>query len=322
MKLQTKAIYNLLRLNAQESSGAHAEPWTLENLREVPAEILFQRLLSRGISLDKNSFTSFAHECDTPEELTDLLIEESVSEKQHDQAYLLIFELWRRILPEKQSLSIFCDELDHRIFLYDQGALESDEPIQDILANLQEILDENQDEGESPIEIFQAISEYCAHDIEGFLYDYISELFDGGDVGYASELIEGFFPFLPDSIWMLFLQARALSFSDPAKANAEVARILDEHPQNETSFLFETLRFLSVSGEHRLFIAVIQQIIAQLQTEEEFEELMKIAADYYRRLDQDEVEMAIERLMKKRSLKAFAFDPRDPDLKAFALSLK
>jgi hypothetical protein len=82
---------------------------------------------------------------------------------------------------------------------------------------------------------------------------------------------------------MIFLRARALSFSDPAKANAEVA---------------------------------------QLQTEEELEELMKIAADYYCRLDQDEVETAIERLMKKRSFKTFAFDPRDPDLKAFALSLK
>ena len=58
-------------------------------------------------------------------------------------------------------------------------------------------------------------------------------------------------------------------------------------------------------------------IIAQLETEEEFEELLEIAADYYRRLDQDDVEMAIERLMKKRSLKTIPFDPLDPDLKVF-----
>ncbi len=322
MKLQTKAIYNLLRLNAQETSGADVETWALENLRDLSIEVLFQRLSPWGISLDKNYFISFAGECDTPEELTELLLEESVSLKEHDQVYLIIFELWRRILPERQSLSIFCDELDHRIFLYDRGALESDEPIQDILANLQEILDENQDEGEAPVEIFLAISEYCAHDVEGFIYDYITELLDGGDVSYAQELAEGFFPFLPESIWPPFLKARILSFSDPSRANAEVARILDKHPNTETSFLFETLRFLSVSGDHRLFIAVIQKIIAQLQTEEEFEELLEIAADYYRRLDQDDVEMAIERLMKKRSLNTFAFDPRDPDLKVFAQSLK
>lgn len=322
MNLQTKAIYNLLRLNAQESSEADVEPWMIEDLRAISAEELFQRLESQGISLDKNSFVSFAHECDTPEDLADLLLDEEIPVKQHDLVYLVLFELWRRIMPERQSLSIFCDELDHRISLYDQGVLESDEPIQDILANLQEILDENQDEGQKPLEIFRAISEYCAHDLDGFLYDYISELLDGGDVGYALELIEDFFPFLPDSIWTQFLRARALSFSDVSKANAEVARILDEHPENETPFLFETLRFLSVSGDHRLFIAVIQKIIAQLQTEEEFEELMEIAADYYRRLDQDEIEMAIERLMKKRSTKTFAFDPSDPDLKAFARSLK
>ena len=268
MKIQTKAIYNLLRLNAQETSGADVEPWALENLRDISLDALFQRLSVWGISLDKNSFISFAAECDTPEDLAELLQEESVSPKQHDQVYLLIFELWRRFLPEKQSLSIFCD------------------------------------------------------DLEGFIYDYITELLDGGDVSYAQELAEGFFPFLPKSLWTQFLRARILSFSDPSKANAEVARILDKHPDNETPFLFETLRFLSVSGEHRLFIAVIQKIIAQLQTEEEFEELLEIAADYYRRLDQDDVEMAIERLMKKRSLKTFTFDPRDPDLKVFAQSLK
>ncbi|HAB99878.1 MAG TPA: hypothetical protein DCE71_08660, partial [Parachlamydiales bacterium] len=95
----------------------------------------------------------------------------------------------------------------------------------------------------------------------------------------------------------------------------------DKHAAYESPFLVETLRFLSVCGENRLCSAVIQKFIAQLQTEEEFEELLEIAADYYRMLDQDDVEMAIERLMKKRSLKTFTFDPRDPDLKVFAQSL-
>lgn len=324
MKLQTKAIYNLLRLNAQDSPPSKkVESWALEDLREVPMEKLFQKLSSLGIALDKRSFASFAEECDTPEELADLLLENGEDLKLHDRVYLLLFEIWRRTLPEKQSLSIFCDELDTRIFLYDQGVLESDEPIQDVLANLQEILDENQDEGEDPAAIFRAVSEYCAHDLEGFLYDYIAELLDGGDVGYASELLEGFSPFLPKSVWFQFLRARITSFTNPAKANAEVAEILDHHPELDTEFLFETLRFLSISGEHPLFLAVTQTIIAQLKREEEFAELMEIAADYYRRLDQDDIEMAIERIMKKRSSKPPSlFNPQDPDLKAFAQSLK
>ncbi|MDP1608749.1 MAG: hypothetical protein Q8L98_05500 [Chlamydiales bacterium] len=322
MKLQTKAIYNLLRLNPQEASQADVKPWALEDLRQVALESLFQRLANLGVSLQKPTFVSFAEECDTPEELVELLVEEGISPEHYDQMYLLIFELWRRILPEKQSLSIFCDELDHRIFQYDQELLDSDESIQDILANLQDILEENVDEGEDPIRVFSLIGEYCAHDIEGFLYDYIAELLDHADDGYAGELLDGFSPFVSESFWFEFLRARALSFTDPFKANAEIARILDKHPQNETSFLFDILRFLSISGEHRLFIAVIQKIIAQLDSEEQFEELMAIAADYYRRLDQEDVEKAIERLMKKRSSSTYQFNPKDPDLKTFAQSLK
>ena len=49
---------------------------------------------------------------------------------------------------------------------------------------------------------------------------------------------------------------------------------------------------------------------------------MAIAADYYRRLDQEDVEKAIERLMKKRSSSTSEFNPKDPDLKTFAQSLK
>jgi hypothetical protein len=322
MKLQTKALYNLIRLNASETPSAAVEPWALEDLRSTSLESLFQTLGKAGIFLDKQSFISFAEESDTPEDLTEILLEESTSPQQYDQVYLSVFELWRRFLPEKQSLSIFCDELDFRIFLYDQDQLESDESIQDILANLKEVLDENIDEGAIPVESFDILTEYCAHDVEGFLYDYISDLLDSGNAIYASELIEGFCAYVSEPIWFDFLRARMLSFTDPAKANAEIARILDQNPTEDTPFLFEVLRFLAVSGDHRLFIAVIQKILIHLQSEEEFEEVMEIAADYYRRLDKDEVETAIERLMKKRKNSHVQFSVNDPDLRSFAESLK
>lgn len=323
MKLQTKALYNLIRLNAQEDDSVQVEPWALEDLRSVPIESLFQKLSRAGVLLEKHTFISFAEASDTPEELSEILLEDLVEDpKRYDEIYLAIFEIWRRILPEKQSLSIFCDELDHRIFLYDRDQLESDETIQDALANLQEILDENVDLGIDPLETFQVVCDYCAHDIEGFIYDYISELLDGGNVIYTSELIEGFSRYMAEPIWFDFLRARIVSFTDPAKANADMARILDQNPSNDTAFLFEMLKFLSVSGEHPLFIAVIQKILSQIQAEEEFQELMEVAADYYRRLDKDEVEAAIERIMKKRQNKPTSFDPKDPDLRTFAESLK
>ena len=136
-----------------------------------------------------------------------------------------------------------------------KDCLDSDESIQDILANLQDILEENVDEGEDPIRVFSVIGEYCAHDVEGFLYDYIAELLDHADDGYAGELLDGFFPFISESIWFEFLRARALSFTDPFKANAKIALILDKHPHNETIFLFDILRFLSISGEHGFYLS-------------------------------------------------------------------
>ncbi len=48
-------------------------------------------------------------------------------------------------VAERLCLSVFCDELDHQINLYDSGEIERPEAIPDVLANLQEVLDENTD---------------------------------------------------------------------------------------------------------------------------------------------------------------------------------
>ncbi len=53
----------------------------------------------------------------------------------------------RRLIPEKQSLTIFCDELDHQIDLYDSNMLENMDALEDCLDNLQGLLNKNTDEG-------------------------------------------------------------------------------------------------------------------------------------------------------------------------------
>jgi hypothetical protein len=190
--LQTKAIYNLLRLNRAKDLSVQAEPWALEDLRALGLEELFARLRERNVALDKGLFVQFAEPCDTPEQMTDVLVSDELSEEERDPVYLLIFEAWRRLTPEKPSLSIFGDELDHRIALYDQGSPDSDELVQEGLDHFLEVLEENTDtEG-----VFALIAEHCAHDLEGFLRDYIAELVDEGHSVYANELIEGFSPYM------------------------------------------------------------------------------------------------------------------------------
>lgn len=306
--LQTKALYNLLRLNAAEDPTVTAESWALEDLRQVPLEDLFTRLQKFQVQVSKHSFIEFANQCDTPEDLTDLLLlDEEADENTRDPFYLLVFELWRRLVPEKQSLSIFCDELDHRIALYDLEEVDSDELIQDALANLLEVLDENADTGAEPQDVFVAICDYCAHDIESFLYEYISELLDSGNSLYGSELIEGFSPYITEPLWFDFLRIRLLAFTEIGDANIAMHRLLEN--EVDLSLLLEILRFLSANGEHELFKLAIDKTLPLLVDEEELTEVMNLIAEYYRRLDEDDMEQSVQKILHKR--KAGPVTPSD-----------
>ena len=53
-----KPLYNLLLLSGKG-----------EDFRQLSMEALFDRLLKKGVSLDKARFLGFAAECDTPEDL-------------------------------------------------------------------------------------------------------------------------------------------------------------------------------------------------------------------------------------------------------------
>jgi hypothetical protein len=286
--LQTKALYNLLRIQAREDRSIKADPWALENLRLVEAADLWKRLAKLGISLDKSSFLQFAEETGSPEELAELLVSDDVDSKGSDRIYLVLFELWRRLLPERLSLSIFCDELDSQIELYDADQLESDESIQDGLANLVGVLEEHVDAGMDPKKAFAALVDYCAHDLESFIYDYIADLLDQENLGYASELLELFEPFMTGTEWVALLRARLMAASNPNEANRAVKALVEK--QAGLDFLVEALRFLIVAGEAEPFRITMNKILSQLLTEEEFQEVIDMAADYYRRLDCDEIE--------------------------------
>lgn len=296
--LQTKALYNLLRLNASEDPSLEADSWALEDLRALPMEELFSRLTPFQVQFDRRAFIQFSEQCDTPEDLCDILLPDDADEEASDPFYLLIFELWRRLIPEKQSLSIFCDELDHRIALYDQGLLENDEMIQDVLANLLEVFDENADSGADPQEILTAISDYCAHDLESFLYDFTSEILDSGNSLYASELIEGFSVYATEPLWFDFLRARLLAFTDIGDANLALHRILEG--ELELPLLLETVRFLSANGEHELFKLAVKKTLPLLESQEELMEVIRLTAEFYRRLDEDEMEKRVQKILNQR----------------------
>ncbi|MEI8365171.1 MAG: hypothetical protein WCF65_02025 [Parachlamydiaceae bacterium] len=302
MEINRRALYNSLRMNWILQPTAEVEAWQVEDYRAMPTDGLFERLEDRHIRLDKSSFAAFADAVDTPEELTDTLVGEMPEDmRSYDQIYLVVFELWRRLLPEKTCLSIFCDELDHQISLYDQGHISLVESIEDALANLRVILDENTDEGADPHDAFDCINGGCANDIETFLHDFISEQIDNSNELYASELIEGFTVYIHDVKWFDFLRARVISSTDTAEANRIIKQLLSrKNALSDLEFNLEVLSFLVAYGDKETFDNLVKKSIPLLEVEEDFNSLLSIGVDFYHRLDKESVEMALERILRER----------------------
>ncbi len=318
MEIERRALYNLLRLNWIQDPSTRVEPWQVEDLRRVSLEELFERLKRLHIHLDRKSFVAYGDHYDTPEELMESLVLDEGTElppQEQDKGYLVVFELWRRLLPEKPSVSIFCDELDYHIHLYDQGELHTIQPLQDALANLQNLLEENLDQGADPIVLFDSISQYCANDIESFLYDFIADQIDLENYVYAREMIEGFYDFVKEVCWFDFLKARLFSLSDIKAANELISSLI-HHAKLDLELSLEMLSFMVQGGELDLFAHLLQKTLPLLQIEEDFQDLLSIAADFFRCLDQEDKEAAILQILelRKNRSKEADLDQYDADM--------
>lgn len=325
MDIERRGLFNSLRMNWLADRSIKVHPWQVEDYRLLPLEDLFNRLRKKEIDLDKISFLSLCNNADSPEQLCDdLLADTDLEAADYDQIYLLLFELWRRLAAEKPCLSIFCDELDFQIFNYDHGK-SSPEHIQDAVANLEVILDENTDEGADSVQVFQTISQCCANDLETFLYDYISLQIDAQNYPYAADLLDSFMHYVKDHTWFDFLKARLLSHADPESSDEIIRKLSQEiKKQQDLDLSLEVLEFLSKGGEPDLFRSIARQTVSLLETEEDFQELLSICADYYHFLDQDHEELLIQQILKDRPQDNLEneIQPKDLQVKEFLKILK
>ncbi len=318
MQIERRSLYNSLRMNWLLDPSMGVEAWQVDDYRTLPIQTLFSRLLEKEITFDKSGFIAFAELLDTPEEMTDALLSDSeFDNKVQDEVYLLVFELWRRLVPEKPCLTVFCDELDYQIHSYDFGKLTNLEPLQDALANLQVVLDENADKGVDKAAIFESVSANCANDIESFLYDFIAEQIDNGNYSYASELLEGFGDYVQDVKWFNFLKARLLVFTDQESANKSIRDIVKKAASDsDLEFNLEVLAFLTQAGEKDVFLSLLKKSCPLLELEEDFQDLLAICSEYYHRLDADHEEQAIQKMLNQRLQKMSSqpISSSDPDL--------
>ncbi|MFA5249843.1 MAG: hypothetical protein WC371_00305 [Parachlamydiales bacterium] len=299
ISLEPKAFYNLLKYNFLKNPRLSVEAWQVEDLRPLALEKLFEKLKAMGLDLDKARFLELAENYEAPE---DLAAEEfqRFGEEQTEKIYLICFELWRRLLPEKAGLSLFCDEMDHLIHLYSLGAMDSDENLQDALAALLDILEKQVDQGAVPKELFHSLSGHFGHNLELFLYDYVFDQIEASNELYAEELIEGFYPFVTIERWFDFLRVKIAIKKDAAEANSILKNLIRELKESPVLDLqMEILLFMVEEGDPELFLHLAKQTLALVRNETDLTELMEIALDYYRRLDLEKKEQLVQALLAR-----------------------
>ena len=318
MQIQKRSIYNAIRLHWLRDPEMEVQEWQVADYRSFSSDDLFHALEYFNLYLGRDVFIAFADDCDSPETLARLFAEDHAkTEEDCDYLYLVVFELWRRFLPEKRTLSICCDELDHQIQFYDQGKDAHSEELTDSIETLKLILDENVDEGIDPKEIFQTISEGLANNLESFLYDFIAEQLDEENFPYAEELIDQFNEFVDDEKWFAFLKARLLAHSDTDEMNQRIAHILETAEEEEDlEFNLEVLAFLMQEGAETVFLETVEKTLPLLESEGDFKELLDTCSQYFHFLDSDDREIEVKNILLSRE--GISTDdlisPDDPDL--------
>lgn len=298
--MERRVLYNLLKMNWINNPSHLVLPWQVQDYRQLSHAELVQCLENLGIFLDKVSFVALAEQYDSPEAFTDnVLTAHTISPEDKDHVYLLIFEMWRRFVPEKLSLSLFCDELDYQISQYEKEEV-NEENLQDAIANLVMILDENTDHGLKPQEAFAAISISCAHDLESFLYNYTAEQIDINNLPYATELIEDFINYIPDKKWFNLLQMRiSLLKKEEGEPTKEIFKVAIAG--KDINFNLELLSILNEIREQSLFVTLARQTASLIHTEEELQDFISTAIEFFHSTGQSIQEKELQKLSKEEN---------------------
>lgn len=300
MEFQGRAFYNLLQINYLEDPSLDVARWQIEDYRNFETARLFGSLEELGISLDERSFCDHANECATPEELFEVL-----TDAPDDRPYLLIFELWRRLIKDEQPLSIFCDELDYLCLLYDLDKLENSDLLFEKFEELESIVDDSFDEGLSEEEIWDSLKPYLAHDLETFLFDYCLDLLDEGLFTEVSELIGGFHSYVHDKRRFDFLLLPLLFETDESEAEIMAERLIEELTEEpDLELLFELLRLSASATESDLFLEVFNVAKTQASNEADLRELAEIVCDYLNFNDYEKDEQQLRKILGERPIKS------------------
>lgn len=243
----------------------------------LSTEELFERLREQAIDLDHLGFQSQAKSVENPEEFTLALVQEP---QLQGALYPVVFELWKRLLPERESLSIFCDRLDQAMFLYLD---EEPSNIQELLDELVLLLQEHVDKRWKPEKIFEQLDSYLVHDLEDFLHDYFLDRLDEGEYELTDEMQEAFAPYLPKALWLQYVHARVEISKSLEEGFPLLNNVIKQlHRKPDLVLQIEILDFLASGQNTVLFFPLAKETLPLLEEEEDLIEMLLLLRDFLR----------------------------------------
>jgi hypothetical protein len=267
MHFNGRGFYNTLLF----SSSGEKEKWQTEDYQKLSLDQLFNLLKDVGIPLDLDLFKQYASNADSPEDLTDILCPEEEGHKDYEKSYLVLFELWRRVVPEKETLSIFCDKLDHLIHAYDEGQPVADELVK-ALNDLLKIFEDLGASGLSQKETYELFSSYLAQDLETFIYDFLCDLIEAGEKSLAFELVFGFYAFLHDKPALDLLKATINLLENPEDSESVFFNIMEKiFEKKRYNLVLDAIYFTHDAGFIKIAKKLAQDLLKETKGDEKIE---------------------------------------------------
>lgn len=319
MVLSRKALYNLLRLaQADGIELPGVQGWELEDHSQLDQEALFKRLLSLGIKLDPSSFAAFAASVKSPEELADVVVPDEADDELHDHAYLILFELWRRLLPDRRPHSIFCNELDELMsswYAEDEG---SNARAQGAISLLQTVLQDADDAGMDPETLFAMIAEGCGNNLAGFLYDFGRAQLedDDGDPRLAREIVDFYQNIVPEPRWMEMLQSAILDQEGHEETASQLRHSLAAKLTEDWSLqiALELITDLMGAGELVTALQLIELGLHRAQCNQEAADILEPIVVLVNEVHADELSQLLSRAWESLVIEPLArLRPADRD---------
>lgn len=277
MLFSGRAYYNLLWLENLRGKRLSNPHWEVMDYRALSLQELFDELKKNDIYLDEESFCDLCQDLDAPEDIPGAL---SLEEEQARKGYLCGFELWRRLLPERESISLFCDELDRTIASYEKD--KDNSKLFELLENMVEILDRNSSQVENPQIIFKRLCLYVAHDLENVIYTFVNSRLSENQDDPALDLCDHFLPYVKEKRALLFLKLKSMSdvFSQERDKLMEYL-ISSLQDQPNFSLSLALLFYFIEQNQQEFFKEHFSLLVAHIEDEPSLVSLLDVLIAYH-----------------------------------------